>query len=95
MANKPDYFYEHTNGQIIRKPAAVVDGNGGGPLEYFDSPAVKRWWQGSENMPQDLKDHLAQQARKWAAKEEGFSEIAAGSAHPDPNCMVSRVMGAK
>lgn len=37
------YFYEHVNGEVIRKPAILVDG-GGGPDEYFNSPFVKRWW---------------------------------------------------
>ena len=37
------YFYEHTNGEIIKKPDIVVDMDGG-PDIYFDSPFVKRWW---------------------------------------------------
>lgn len=36
------YWYEHVSGEIIRKPAIVID-MGGGPKEYFDSPFVKRW----------------------------------------------------
>lgn len=40
-----DFFYEHTDGSVHRKPFRVVD-MGGGPLDYFDSPFVKRWWQG-------------------------------------------------
>jgi hypothetical protein len=37
------YFYEHTNGEIIKKPQIVVQ-MAGGPHEYFNSPFVKRWW---------------------------------------------------
>ena len=40
---KKIYYYEHTNGEIIRKPAFVVETNTT-PEEYFDSPFVKRWW---------------------------------------------------
>jgi len=38
------YFYEHANGQVIRKPNIVVD-SAGGPDQYFDSQFVKRWWK--------------------------------------------------
>lgn len=41
---KPGYYYEHTNGEIIFKPKIVVD-MGGGPSEYFNSPFVKKWWE--------------------------------------------------
>lgn len=36
------YFYEHTSGSIIEKPARVVDPVGA--FDYFDSPFVKSWW---------------------------------------------------
>ncbi len=35
------YFYLHTNGDLIWKPAIVVDSEPG----YFDSPFVKRVWK--------------------------------------------------
>ena len=35
------YFYEHVNGETIKKPDIVVAPS---PHEYFDSPFVKRWW---------------------------------------------------
>jgi len=41
------YIYEHTNGEIIYKPDIVVD-MAGGPITYFDSPFVKRWWRKEE-----------------------------------------------
>lgn len=41
------YWYEHTNGTRIWKPAAVVDF--GGAEAYFDSPFVKRWWRGTRD----------------------------------------------
>lgn len=41
--NRP-YYYLHTNGETIRKPAPVVDA-AGGPHVYFDSPFVVRWWR--------------------------------------------------
>lgn len=37
------YFYEHSEGGIIEKPANVVRA-GGGPHSYFTGPFVKRWW---------------------------------------------------
>ncbi len=48
------YFYEHSNGEVIRKPDIVVD-MGGGPADYFDSPMVKRWWHepDAKTVPQD------------------------------------------
>jgi len=36
------YYYEHTNGEIIRKPDCVVDGVGS--EAYFNSPFVLRYW---------------------------------------------------
>jgi hypothetical protein len=39
---KAYYEYTHIDGQVIRKPAIVVD-MGGGPYEYFNSPFVKSW----------------------------------------------------
>ena len=44
------YRYEHTNGEIITKPALVVE-MGGGPFVYFDSPFVKRWWEDVTELP--------------------------------------------
>lgn len=37
------YYYEHVDGETIPKPDIVVD-MAGGPLEYFNSPFVARWW---------------------------------------------------
>lgn len=37
------YFYRHTEGHIIEKPARVVEAMGG-PHEYFQGPFVKEWW---------------------------------------------------
>jgi hypothetical protein len=38
------YFYQHSNGSIIEKPAVVVEA-AGGPGEYFSGPFVRDWWQ--------------------------------------------------
>jgi hypothetical protein len=38
--NEQCYYYLHTNGDLIRKPFGI-----GSPLEYFDSPFVKKWWR--------------------------------------------------
>lgn len=48
------YFYEHSNGQIIRKPDIVVEMGGGAPA-YFTGPFVKSWWVESDLL-QPLKD---------------------------------------
>jgi hypothetical protein len=37
------YFYRHSEGAIIEKPAVVVDASGG-PLDYFSGPFVREWW---------------------------------------------------
>jgi hypothetical protein len=37
------YFYRHSEGAIIEKPARVVNA-GGGPYEYFTGPFVMEWW---------------------------------------------------
>jgi hypothetical protein len=37
------YFYRHSEGGIIEKPALVVE-SGGGPWEYFSGPFVREWW---------------------------------------------------
>jgi hypothetical protein len=37
------YFYQHSEGAVIEKPAIVVE-RGGGPWEYFSGPFVKGWW---------------------------------------------------
>lgn len=37
------YFYQHSEGSIIEKPALVVDA-GGGPWDYFNSPFCEAWW---------------------------------------------------
>lgn len=53
----PDcYYYEHTNGEIIRKPYIVVQ-SGGGPGTYFKGPMVRRWWRGND-FPEDLVERL-------------------------------------
>lgn len=36
------YFYQHSEGQIIEKPAIVVDSMG--PWDYFSGPFVRDWW---------------------------------------------------
>lgn len=41
------YFYRHSEGAIIEKPAVVV-ASGGGPYMYFNSPFVKDWWYESD-----------------------------------------------
>ena len=41
------YYYEHTDGYVIRKPDLVVD-MGGGPFAYFSGPFVRSWWQESD-----------------------------------------------
>ncbi len=41
------YFYQHSEGNIIRKPEIVVD-MAGGPFEYFFGPFVKSWWTESD-----------------------------------------------
>lgn len=49
---KPDdYFYLHVDGQLIYKPAMVVDWEG--PYCYFVGPYVKRWWR-IRNWPEDI-----------------------------------------
>jgi hypothetical protein len=53
MSKAPDYYYEHENGSIIRKPAIVVD-SGGGPWQYFSGPFVRRWWT-ADDWPEDLE----------------------------------------
>ncbi|MEC8776817.1 MAG: hypothetical protein VXX79_18455, partial [Pseudomonadota bacterium] len=53
MSKAPDYYYEHENGSVIRKPAIVVD-SGGGPWQYFSGPFVRRWWT-SDDWPEDLE----------------------------------------
>lgn len=35
------YYYLHTNGDLIHKPASVVDSD----PDYFDSDFVRRWWK--------------------------------------------------
>lgn len=52
-----DFFYEHADGSVHRKPALVVE-MGGGPAEYFNSPFVKRWWQGED--PREQAKRTAQ-----------------------------------
>jgi hypothetical protein len=37
------YFYQHSEGSIIEKPAVVVHA-AGGPGDYFTGPFVKAWW---------------------------------------------------
>ena len=37
------FFYRHSEGAIIEKPANVVNA-GGGPREYFTGPFVREWW---------------------------------------------------
>ena len=45
------YYYEHENGEIIKKSNFVVDSIG--PYEYFDSPFVIRWWYEEDMKEQD------------------------------------------
>lgn len=52
------YYYLHTNGNLIFKPAIVVD-----DPEYFDSPFVKKVWR------VDVKDRLC----SWKIVLEGLS----------------------
>lgn len=39
------YAYLHTNGNIIEKNKIVVDSKPGGPIDYFDSDFVVKWWK--------------------------------------------------
>jgi len=42
------YWYLHTNGERIYKPAIVVE-SGGGARDYFDSPFVVKYWMGTRD----------------------------------------------
>lgn len=53
MASENAYYYLHANGEIIRKPAIVVDPVG--PREYFSGPFVQKWWHASE-WPDDIPE---------------------------------------
>jgi hypothetical protein len=37
------YFYQHSEGGVIEKPARVVNA-GGGPWDYFSGPFCRGWW---------------------------------------------------
>ena len=54
---KPAYFYEHVNGEIIRRPAIVVE-MGGGPGDYFNSPFVRKWWREGDQPPKNVTPRI-------------------------------------
>lgn len=53
------YWYLHTNGERIYKPAIVVE-SGGGAREYFSGPFVKKYWmgpRGDDRTPEEKLSH--------------------------------------
>jgi len=48
------YFYEHTNGEIIRKPDAVVEPIGA--ERYFASPFVVKYWHEEDDKSEGLTE---------------------------------------
>ena len=42
--SKPGYYYQHIDGTVHYKPFIVVE-MGGGPIDYFNSPFVLKYWK--------------------------------------------------
>lgn len=68
-----DYFYLHVDGQLIYKPAMVVDFEG--PHSYFIGPYVVKWWRISNwpegiDMPIEVRESLDAHAKKASKRQE-------------------------
>ena len=64
------YFYLHTNGELIEKPASVVES--AGVQDYFNSPFVRKHWVATTE--RDIKQIKieADILRKLGSKADGF-----------------------
>lgn len=64
------YYYLHTNGSLIKKPAIVVES--AGVNDYFNSPFVRKYWVATtEKDVQQIKLE-AQTLVKLGTKADGF-----------------------
>lgn len=64
------YYYLHSNGELIRKPAIVVES--AGVIDYFNSPFVRKWWVATTD--RDIKQIEAEAdiLRKIGTSADGF-----------------------
>ncbi len=67
---KRTYFYLHTNGELIEKPAIVVESEG--VQSYFSSPFVRKYWVATteEDLTRIKKE--AEVLKKMGQEADGF-----------------------
>lgn len=65
------YYYLHTNGDLIWKPAIVVDSDPG----YFDSPFVKKVWRIDTEDRQTSVEILSEAKKDDITRSERIKEI--------------------
>lgn len=64
------YYYLHTNGALIKKPAIVVES--AGVNDYFNSPFVRKYWVATTEKDVKQIKLEAQTLNKLGAKADGF-----------------------
>lgn len=64
------YYYLHTNGELISKPAFVVES--AGVEDYFNSPMVRKWWVATTDKDVRQIERQADVLRKLGQKADGF-----------------------
>ena len=65
------YYYLHINGDLIWKPATVVDSDPG----YFDSPFIKKVWELDTENRQTLIEMLVEAKKESITRPERIKEI--------------------
>lgn len=67
---KRTYYYLHTNGVLMKKPAIVVESVG--VNDYFNSPFVRKYWVATTEKDVEQIKLEAQTLVKLGAKADGF-----------------------
>jgi len=78
---KRTYYYLHTNGALLKKPAIVVESCG--VNDYFNSPFVRKYWVATTE--KDIKQ-IELEARtlvKLGAKADGFKMSSQALENPE------------
>ena len=67
---KRTYFYLHKNGELIEKPAMVVESEG--VQSYFGSPFVRKYWVATTKDDIRRIKKEAEVLKKLGTKADGF-----------------------
>jgi len=75
------YYYLHTNGSLVKKPAIVVESCG--VNDYFNSPFVRKYWVATTEKDVKQIELEAQTLVKLGKEADGFKMASSALENPD------------